>query len=59
MGLLSQKQIRTFRMFILSPSLEKYLLVTYIVSLLYIVGLKRATLAGSGALGGPVHTSAY
>jgi hypothetical protein len=59
MGLLSQKQIRTFRMFILSPNLEKYLLVTYIFSLLYIVGLKRNTLDGSGALGGPVHMSAY
>lgn len=59
MGLLSQKQIRTFRMFILSPTLEKYLLVTYIFSLLYIVGRKRETLAGSGALGGPVHMSAY
>jgi len=46
-------------MFILSPSLEKYLLVTYIFSLLYIVGLKRQTLAGSGALGAPVHMSAY
>ena len=46
-------------MFILSPNLEKYLLVTYIFSLLYIVGLKRDILDGSGLGGGPVHLSAY
>ena len=59
MGLLSQKQIRTFRMFILSPDLEKYLLMTYIFSLLYIVVLKRNILDGSGLNGEPVHLSAY
>ena len=48
MGLISRKQIKKFRQFILWPNLEFSLLFVYIVCFAFIIKIKTTTMNGSG-----------
>jgi len=47
MGLISRKQIKAFRTFILSPKLENILLIVFLISFALIVNVKIGTMDGS------------
>lgn len=47
MGLISRKHIKALRSFILSPMMESWLLIGYIVSFAVIVDTKIGTMNGS------------
>ena len=59
MALCTQKQKRAFRVFILSPGLEFYLLFTYLVCMFFIFNIKRGTLNGRDLAQHNVYASPY
>ena len=58
MGLISHKQIKAFRSYILSPRLELVLLLIYIVCFAMIVNLKIRSKSGQ-TLGNTTQLSSY
>lgn len=48
MGLITKKQIKTIRLYILSPWLEYWLLFMYIVSFAVLVYIKTGVMDGTG-----------
>ena len=48
MGLISRKNIKRFRQFILWPNLEFALLLEYIACFAWIISIKQSTMDGSG-----------
>ena len=48
MGIISRKNLKDFRGFILSPKLENLLLLVYVISFAWIISIKISTMDGSG-----------
>lgn len=59
MALCSQKRKRAFRVLILSPGLEFYLLFIYLVCMFFIFNIKRGTLNGRDLAQHNVYASPY